>query len=202
MEAIYFGSAAELRRWFQEHHDRASDLLIGFHRKSAGRTGISYAEAVEEALCFGWIDGITRRVDLTRYAIRFTPRKPRSNWSQVNIKRVEHLVKEGRMTPAGLRAYEVRDRTRPAYSYEQRSKPFAPDLEEAFRRKRSAWSFFEAQPPSYRHMATFWVMSAKREETRQRRLATLIEHSARGERLPMLTSPTRRSPPERSRSRV
>lgn len=202
VEAIYFESAAPLRRWFEEHHERASELLIGFHRKNAPRKGIGYQEAVEEALCFGWIDGITRRVDLARYAIRFTPRKPRSNWSQVNIERIEQLVKEGRMTPAGLRAYEARDRTAAAYSYEQRSKPFEPALEATFRRQRRAWSFFEAQPPSYRHMATFWVMSAKREETRQRRLATLIEHSVRGERLPMLTSPTRRSPAERSRSRV
>jgi uncharacterized protein YdeI (YjbR/CyaY-like superfamily) len=202
VEAIYFESAVALRRWLEEHHDRATELLVGFHRKSSGRQGIGYEEAVLEALCFGWIDGITRRVDPTRYAIRFTPRKPRSNWSQVNVGRVEDLVQQGRMTPAGLRAYEARDRTRPAYSYEQRSKPFEPALEETFRRERRAWSFFEAQPPSYRHMATFWVMSAKREETRLRRLMTLIEHSARGERLPMLTSPTRRSPAERSGSRV
>jgi uncharacterized protein YdeI (YjbR/CyaY-like superfamily) len=202
VEAIYFESAADLRRWLQEHHDQASELLIGFHRKGSERQGIGYDEAVLEALCFGWIDGITRRVDPSRYAIRFTPRKPRSNWSQVNTRRAARLVKEGRMTPAGLRAYEARDRTRLAYSYEQRFKPFESSLEATFRRKRKAWSYFETQPPSYRHSATLWVMSAKREETRQRRLATLMEHSSRGERLPALTSPTRRSPAERSGSRV
>jgi uncharacterized protein YdeI (YjbR/CyaY-like superfamily) len=191
MEAIYFDSAADLRRWLQEHHDRAPELLIGFHRKSSGRAGLTYAEAVEEALCFGWIDGITRRVDLGRYAIRLTPRKARSDWSLINTRRAAQLVKEGRMTPAGLRAYESRDRTRSAYSYEQRFQPLESDQEATFRRNARAWDFFQAQPPSYRRAATLWVISAKREDTRQRRLAILIEHSRRGERIPPLVSPTR-----------
>jgi uncharacterized protein YdeI (YjbR/CyaY-like superfamily) len=201
MEAIYFDSAADLRRWLEEHHDRASELLIGFHRKSSGRPRLSYPEAVEEALCFGWIDGITRRVDLGRWAVRFTPRKARSNWSLINTRRAAQLEKEGRMAPAGLRAYEARDRTRSgAYTYEQRFQPFESTQEATFRRNARAWSFFQAQPPSYRRAATLWVISAKREETRQRRLANLIEHSNRGERLPALTSPAR--PPGRGRERA
>jgi uncharacterized protein YdeI (YjbR/CyaY-like superfamily) len=201
MEAIYFDSAADLRRWLEEHHDRASELLIGFHRKSSGRPGLTYPEAVEEALCFGWIDGITRRVDLGRWAVRFTPRKARSNWSLINTRRAAQLEKEGQMAPAGLRAYEARDRTRSgAYTYEQRFQPFESTQEATFRRNARAWSFFQAQPPSYRRAATLWVISAKREETRQRRLANLIEHSNRGERLPALTSPAR--PPARGRERA
>ena len=201
VEAIYFESPADLRRWLEGHHDRAPELWIGFYRKGSGSAGITYPEAVDEALCFGWIDGIRKSVDSTRYTNRFTPRKACSNWSLINTRRAAQLEKEGRMAPAGLRAYEARDRTRSgAYTYEQRFQPFESTQEATFRRNARAWSFFQAQPPSYRRAATLWVISAKREETRQRRLANLIEHSNRGERLPALTSPAR--PPSRGRERA
>jgi uncharacterized protein YdeI (YjbR/CyaY-like superfamily) len=201
VEVIYFESPAELRRWLEEHHDRAPELWIGFYRKGSGKAGIAYPEAVDEALCFGWIDGIRKSVDSTRYTNRFTPRRPRSNWSAVNTKRVAELAKLRRMTPAGLRAYEARDPKRSdTYSYEQRSQPFDSAQEKTFGRNRRAWAFFEAQPPSYRRLATLWVRSAVREDTRQRRLRILIEHSDRAERLPALTSPAR--PRSRGRERA
>jgi uncharacterized protein YdeI (YjbR/CyaY-like superfamily) len=181
----FFKTPAAFRAWLEKNHDRQTELWVGYYRKSSGRASITWQESVDEALCFGWIDGVRKRVDEVSYTNRFTPRKKRSNWSEINLRRVQDLIAEGRMTPAGLQVYESRDAERPAkYSFEQRNAPaFDPDLEARFRRNRKAWEFFQAQPPGYRRLATFWVVSAKREETRLRRLATLIADSAARRRL-------------------
>jgi len=191
--ARFFRSAAEFRRWLEANHATATEIVVGFHKKASGRGGITYPEAVEEALCFGWIDGVRRGIDDVSYSNRFTPRTPRSVWSAVNIRHVERLIAEGRMRPAGLAAFERRDPERSAvYSFEQADATLDAAQERRFKANRRAWAFWTAQPKGYRRTASWWVISAKREETRDRRLATLIDHSADGQRLPALVSPTRR----------
>ncbi len=157
---------------------------------------MTWPEAVDEALCFGWIDGVRKSIDETSYANRFTPRKSRSTWSAVNIKRVRELVAEGRMRPAGLRAFAARaDDKSGTYSYEQRDAVELGDAyERQFRAKHAAWDFFQAQAPSYRKAAIWWVVSAKKEETRQRRLTALIDDSAAGRRIASLIPPSARRP--------
>ncbi len=195
MNTKLFRSTAELRTWFERHHDREPELILGFYRRSSGKASISYQEALDEALCFGWIDGIRRGVDDQRFTNRFTPRRPKSNWSQVNIKRVGELIELGRMTPAGVKAFEARDPTRQSsYSYEAAQRALDPSHEKQFRANRRAWEFFQAQPAGYRRLASWWVMSAKREETRSRRLATLIGDSANGRRAPQVTGEARPRP--------
>jgi uncharacterized protein YdeI (YjbR/CyaY-like superfamily) len=190
----FFRSPAEFRTWLEKNHDRESELLVGFYKKSSGKGGITYEEAVDEALCFGWIDGVRRSVDDERSTIRFTPRRQKSNWSLKNIRRVNELTELGRMAPSGITAFERRDPSEAStYSFEQANPAFGEDLEKRFRRNRKAWRFWEAQPPGYRKAATWWVVSAKLEETRIRRLQTLIEDSANGRRLAQVTSPTRRT---------
>jgi len=186
--AVYFDSPAAFRRWLEAHHDTATELVIGFHKRHTGRPSLSWAESVDEALCFGWIDGIRRRVDDERYTIRFTPRRSTSIWSLINIRRVTALAEAGRMRPAGLRAFEQRRPGRSGlYSFEQGGNRTLTDAElERFRSNRAAWTFFEAQPPGYRRVATHWVLSAKREDTRARRLGTLITDSANGLRIAAL----------------
>ena len=192
--ATFFASPADWRAWLEENHDRASELWVGFHKKATGRPSITWPEAVDEALCFGWIDGIRRSLGDESYMIRFTPRKARSTWSAVNIARAKELVAEGRMRPAGLAAFEARSDDRSAiYAYEQRhAAKLAPDEEREFRANERAWEFFQAQPPWYRKNTLWWVVSAKREETRARRLRTLIEDSTNGRRLRRLTPRPRR----------
>jgi uncharacterized protein YdeI (YjbR/CyaY-like superfamily) len=190
----FFQTPAEFRVWLDRNHDTASELLVGFYKKASGRNGVTYEEALDEALAFGWIDGVTRRVDDERWAIRFSPRRPKSIWSLKNIRRVGELTKLGRMAPPGLEAFERRDPSEAGtYSFEQAKPELGQDLESRFRRNRKAWRFWEEQPPGYRKAATWWVVTAKREETRLRRLTTLIEDSANGRRLALLTSPTRRT---------
>jgi uncharacterized protein YdeI (YjbR/CyaY-like superfamily) len=194
VKPTFFAAPADFRAWLAENHERESELLVGFHKKATGRPSITWPEAVDEALCFGWIDGIRRSLGDESYTIRFTPRKARSTWSAVNIARAKELVAEGRMQPAGLAAFEARSDDRSAiYAYEQRHDPkLAPDQEREFRANERAWAFFETQPPWYRKNAIWWVVSAKREETRTRRLHTLIDDSANGRRLRRLTAPARR----------
>jgi uncharacterized protein YdeI (YjbR/CyaY-like superfamily) len=180
----FFRSPSEFRRWLAAHHGDTLEVLVAFHRKGSGRGGITYHEALEEALCFGWIDGLTRSLDDGRYTIRFTPRRPNSNWSTVNVKRAEQLIDLGRMEPPGLAAFERRDRSEAARSSYEARRGLGKAEERAFRRHPEAWRFFEAQAPSYRRTIGWWVVSAKREETRRRRLDKLIAHSARGERVP------------------
>lgn len=153
----------------------------------AADRGITYAQALDEALCFGWIDGVRRAYDEDTFTVRFTPRKPRSNWSRVNVRHVERLLKEGRMKQPGLAAFEAREESRTGvYSFEQREMKLAPAYVRRFRADRRAWAFFQKQPPWYRRTSSFWVMSARREETRARRLDSLISHSSRREPIPQL----------------
>ncbi|HEY7197837.1 MAG TPA: YdeI/OmpD-associated family protein [Gaiellaceae bacterium] len=194
MDPTFFETPADLRTWLERHHADADELLVGFHKKGSGRASVTWPESVDEALCFGWIDGIRRSLDGERYTIRFTPRRPRSIWSAANIKRAKELTEEGRMQAAGLAAFERRRDDRSAiYSYEQRrTATLGAAAEERFRADAQAWDFFQAQPPGYRRTAIHWVTSAKREETRQRRLETLIDDSAHGRRLKVLTPPGKR----------
>jgi uncharacterized protein YdeI (YjbR/CyaY-like superfamily) len=194
MEPIFFETPAEFRAWLEEHHTNETELLVGFHKTGSGRPSMTWAESVGQALCFGWIDGVRRGLDEDSYTIRFTPRKARSTWSAVNIKRAKELVDEGLMRPAGLAAFERRsdDRSR-IYAYEQRKQAkLDPAAEKAFRADRKAWAFFSEQAPWYRRNATYWVISAKKEETRRRRLRQLIGDSAAGRRLEHLTPPGKR----------
>ena len=191
MEPTFFPTPADLRAWLERNHDRETELLVGFYKRGSGKPSITWPELVDEALCFGWIDGIRRGIDDESYTIRLTPRKPTSTWSSVNIRRVGELTEEGRMRPAGLAAFERRTEDRSGiYSYERRKAArLDPDQEREFRANDGAWSFFRSQPAGYRRTATHWVVSAKREDTRRKRLATLIEDSANGRRLRHLTRP-------------
>jgi uncharacterized protein YdeI (YjbR/CyaY-like superfamily) len=188
MEPTFFATPADFRAWLERHHESHSELIVGFHKRGSGRPSITWPEAVDQALCFGWIDGVRRRIDDASYSIRFTPRKARSTWSAVNIRRMKELVEEGLVAPAGLAAFERRADDRSAiYSYEQRKAArLEPDQERRLRADERARAFFEAQPPSYRRAAIHWVTSAKKPETRDRRLAQLIECSAAGEPVPPL----------------
>jgi len=182
--ATYFESAAAFRKWLAAHHATEKELLVGYHRKGSGTPSMTWPESVDEALCFGWIDGVRKRVDETRYTIRFTPRRTISIWSAINIARVAVLRAQGLMKPAGLAAFDARDDKRSAiYAYENRPKAFDAAAEKALRRDKAAWDFFQAQPPGYRKLAVWWVMSAKKEETRQKRLAKLISDSSAGKRI-------------------
>jgi uncharacterized protein YdeI (YjbR/CyaY-like superfamily) len=196
MDPLFFTSPAELHEWFAAHHDEAIELLVGFWKTKTGKPSVTYQQALDEALCFGWIDGVRRSLGEESYTIRFTPRKPKSIWSAVNIKRVGELTELGRMHPAGLKAFDERDLERTnLYSNEQSALQLDPADEAQFRANPRAWDFFESQPPSYRKPAMWWVMSAKKEETRQRRLATLIADSAAGRRIAPLTPPGKKPKP-------
>jgi uncharacterized protein YdeI (YjbR/CyaY-like superfamily) len=189
----FFRTPAAFRAWFEVNHARTSELLVGFHRKDSGRESITWPESVDEALCFGWIDGVRRSLDESSYTIRFTPRKLKSIWSNVNIAKVEMLIQQGRMMPAGLAAYALRDPARSGiYSFEKEAAIFDVEAQRAFKKSKTGWAFFQAQPAGYRRLATHYVVSAKRPETRAKRLAALIEHSARGERLPQYVSSSKR----------
>jgi uncharacterized protein YdeI (YjbR/CyaY-like superfamily) len=179
MKPRFFSSPAQFRQWLEKNHDSAAELLVGFHKKDSGKKSVTYPQALDEALCFGWIDGVRRSLDETSYTIRFTPRKPRSIWSNVNVRHVERLTKEGRMAEPGRKAYALRDPKRTGiYAFENEVREFSPEFEKKFRANKPAWQFFQSEPPSIRRTCIFWVMSAKKEETRVRRLEQLI---ARGE---------------------
>jgi uncharacterized protein YdeI (YjbR/CyaY-like superfamily) len=190
MKLVFFESAADFRAWLEAAHQNCAELWVGFYKRSSAKPSITYPEAVDEALCFGWIDGVRRSIDADAYTIRFTPRKPKSQWSAVNIRHAERLLEAGRMRPAGLKAFAgAKDQPR-KYSYEQRHRAsFSREQEQRFRANRKAWDFFQNQPPWYRRTATFWVVSAVREETRQKRLATLIRDCADGKPVKPLTRP-------------
>ena len=184
MKPVYFKTPAAFRRWLAAHHASERDLLVGFYKKASGTPGISYKDAVDEALCFGWIDGIKKRVDESRYTHRFTPRQRGSTWSLINTARVGELIALRRMAKPGVEAFERRDPKKTGlYSFESRPSVFEPALERMFRTRAAAWTFFCAQPPGYRRLMTFWVMSAKQQETRERRLAALMKSSAQGKRI-------------------
>ncbi len=184
MKPTFFATAEELRDWLERNHETATELLVGFYKRGSGQPSITWQELVDEELCFGWIDGVRNSIDDVSYANRITPRKPRSTWSAINIARAKELTRL-----AGLRAFERRTDERSAiYSYERRTKArLDPEAKRAFRANKTAWAFFQAQPPSYRRAALWWVISAKREETRQKRLATLIRDSQDGRTVGPLT---------------
>jgi uncharacterized protein YdeI (YjbR/CyaY-like superfamily) len=185
----FFSTPPEFRAWLVTHHENAVELWVGFYKKGSGKPSITWPESVDEALCFGWIDGVRKSLGDESYVIRFTPRKPRSIWSNVNLAKVTSLIAEGRMTPAGLAAYARRDPARSGiYAFERETATFEPADRKLFEQNRAAWKFFEAQPAYYRQVATHYVASAKKAETRARRLAALIDHSAKGERLPRYLS--------------
>jgi uncharacterized protein YdeI (YjbR/CyaY-like superfamily) len=180
-EPTFFRSPEEFRAWLRAHHGTVSELLLGFYKKRSGVTGFTQAQAVDEALCFGWIDGHVRAIDENRYTARFTPRTPHSIWSAVNIRRAEQLIAEGRMEPSGLKTYTGRDpRQAGKYSYENRPQSFEEADEALFRANVPAWAFFQAQTASYRRTAIWWVVSAKTEATHRKRLETLIQDSSEG----------------------
>jgi uncharacterized protein YdeI (YjbR/CyaY-like superfamily) len=191
MKPRFFRSGTELRTWLTKNHDKASEMWIGFYKKATRKKGVTYQEALDEALCFGWIDGVRRGIDDISYTTRFSRRTLRSPWSRINIARVRELKKLGRMAQPGLDAFERRDKTSAGYSYQDGPHELAAGYVKTFRSKKRAWTYFEEQPPGYRRAASHWVMTAKREDTRQKRLAQLIEDSANSRRLSLLTSPSR-----------
>jgi uncharacterized protein YdeI (YjbR/CyaY-like superfamily) len=187
----FFRTAVEFRGWLSKHHATETELLVGFFKKGSGKPSITYPEALDEALAIGWIDGVRRNVTEDSYSIRFSPRTAKSIWSNVNMKRVAALKAAGRMRPEGLAVFERRDAKRSGvYSYEREHAAFGADELKALAAEPKARTFFEAQPPGYRRVTAFWVMSAKRTETRERRMGILMDHSRRGERIPLLTSPS------------
>jgi uncharacterized protein YdeI (YjbR/CyaY-like superfamily) len=184
LKATFFASPAKFRQWLEKNHDKKDELVVGFYKKGSGKKSITYPEAVDEALCFGWIDGVRRSIDYESYCMRFTPRRARSIWSVVNTKRMKQLIDLGRVAEPGLRTFNSRDPERTKlYSFENRPRSFDPESEKKFRANKKAWDFFQEQPPGYRKIAVFYVMEAKREETRLRRLDQLISDSARHVRL-------------------
>jgi uncharacterized protein YdeI (YjbR/CyaY-like superfamily) len=181
----FFATPAAFRRWLEKHHESESELLVGFYKTGSGRPSITWPQSVDEALCFGWIDGVRRRIDDESYSIRFTPRRPTSIWSAVNVKRMGELVAEGRVRPAGLAAFERRSAKKSGiYAYEQRGEvALDAAYEKELRRDEAAWKYLLGEAPWYRRLTTYWVMSAKQEATRRKRLRELIAASAAGRRI-------------------
>jgi uncharacterized protein YdeI (YjbR/CyaY-like superfamily) len=189
----FFKTAGEFRKWLGKNHASVTELWLAFYKKDAGRPSITYPEALDEALCYGWIDGVRKAVDEISYTQRFTPRKQDSIWSLVNIRRVGELTKLERMMPSGVAAFELRDEENAKrYSYENHARALGDEYEKKFRAKKKAWEFYQAQAPWYRRTSSFWVTSAKQEKTRLRRLEQLIACSAKGERIPQLISKKKR----------
>ena len=190
LKPVFFATPADFRAWLDAHAATTPELWVGFHKKGTGTPSITWPEAVDEALCVGWIDGLRKSIDAGRYTIRFTPRQARSIWSAINIGRVEDLTRQGRMRPAGLAAFAQRNAGKSAiYAYEQAHAALDAAAEQQFQADPAAWAFFQAQPAGYRRTAAWWVISAKQAETRQRRLATLIADSAAGRTIRVLTRP-------------
>jgi uncharacterized protein YdeI (YjbR/CyaY-like superfamily) len=188
LEPRFFANPAEWRRWLAAHHAREQELWVGFHKRATGQPSLTWPESVDEALCFGWIDGLRKRLDDRSYMIRFTPRRTGSIWSAVNVRRVSELIRRGRMRAAGRRAFEKRDEKKTAvYSFEQRRQAKLPAryLRE-LRANAAAWQFFSRQAPWYQRTVTWWIVSAKREPTQRKRLETLIADSARGVRIDLM----------------
>ena len=184
MKPRFFKTSADLRKWLDKNHDSVSELLVGFYKKDSGKPSITWPESVDEALCFGWIDGIRRRVDEVSYSIRFTPRRKRSIWSAVNIKRAQELIDQRLMRAPGLKAFEARNDNRSGiYAYEQRSASLPAEYEKILKKNKAAWKFLQEQPPYYRKLVSWYVTSARKEETRIKRLNAVIEQSANHQRI-------------------
>jgi uncharacterized protein YdeI (YjbR/CyaY-like superfamily) len=202
MNPKFFASPSDFRHWLEKNHDKAQELWIGFYKKSSGKPSITWPRSsfnflrgkvgVDQLLCFGWIDGVRKSVDDKSYTICATPRKPRSIWSAINLKRAQELIKMGLMRPAGLKVFQARDPKKSGlYSFEQRPQKLDGKYEKQLRANKKAWEFFQAQPPWYQRTASFWVISAKKEETRLKRLTTLIEDSTQGRSIAPLKRPNR-----------
>lgn len=180
----FFETQQDFRNWLEAHHELATELLVGYYKVGSGKPSMSWSQSVDQALCFGWIDGVRRSIDKESYCIRFTPRRPTSNWSAINIRKIEELTKAGLMKPAGVKAFALRKENKSeVYSYENEALPLAPDLEKQFRENKEAWDFFMKQAPSYRKAIAKWIVSAKQEKTRQSRLERAIQESALQKRL-------------------
>lgn len=193
MKPTFFATPADLRGWFRANHETETELLVGYYKKDSGKPSITWPESVDEALCVGWIDGIRKSLDADSYTIRFTPRKSSSIWSAVNIARVEALTQDGRMQPSGIAAFNQRRENKSGiYSYEQRDQIVLSEAETtAFQGNQAAWAFFQSQGESYRKAALWWLVSAKKAETRAKRLQTLIQDSANGRTIPQFTRRTK-----------
>ena len=190
-----FATPARFRRWLERHHATARELIVLFHKVGSGKPSMTWPESVDEALCFGWIDGVRRRVDETRYTIRFTPRRPGSIWSAINLRKVKALEAAGRMRPAGRAVHAARDRAKTnRYAFEQKHATLPAAARRAIAANRAAHAYWQAQPPGYRRLITWWIASAKREETQARRVARLIAHSERGERIPAMPAAQAKAP--------
>jgi len=177
----FFRTPEDFRIWLEKNHTTATELWVGFYKRDSGKRSITWPESVDQALCFGWIDGVRKRVDEISYQIRFTPRRRGSIWSATNIKRAKELVEQNRMRPTGLRAFAARIENKSGiYSYEQRTTELEESHATHLKKNKAAWNFFQIQPPSYRKMISWWIVSAKKEETRMARLAKLISESAKG----------------------
>ncbi len=187
MDPLFFKQQADFRTWLEINHDKLQEVWVGYYKKGSGRESITWPESVDEALCFGWIDGIRKSIDDSSYKIRFTPRKKSSTWSAVNIKRVEELTRSGLMKPAGLAAFEKRnDERSKIYAYEQKNVILPEAYEQKIKANEKAWDFFQQLPSSAKQPSVWWVMSAKQEETRLKRLDVLIGSSEQGLRIPMI----------------
>ena len=184
MKAVFFADQIEFRNWLEENHNCQTELLVGFYKVGSGKPSMTWSESVDQALCFGWIDGVRRSIDAESYSIRFTPRKAKSNWSAINIKKVQELTEKGLMKPLGLAAFERRSEDKSnIYAYENKPKELSAEFEKLFRANEKAWAFFENQPNGYRRTMMYWVMSAKQQSTQTKRLEKLIAESASHKRL-------------------
>lgn len=187
-EIVFFKTQQDFRRWLEKNHNKIQEQWVGFYKKGTGRPSIEWSQSVDEALCFGWIDGIRKSIDEESYKIRFTPRKPGSNWSAINLKKMDELIKQGMVKPEGLKLYRERKAIKAGeYSYENRPKDLDGEYAKLLKKNKKAWEFFYSQPPSYRKTISWWILSAKREETRLARLNALIEDSANGRKMGMMT---------------
>ncbi|HSP88427.1 MAG TPA: YdeI/OmpD-associated family protein [Ignavibacteriaceae bacterium] len=187
MDHTFFPTQSDLRKWFEKNHNKADELWIGYYKKATGIPSITWQQSVDEALCFGWIDGIRKSIDEKSYKIRFTPRRKKSNWSAINIKRIKELIKQDLVKTSGLEAFKKRDEKKAKlYSFEQEKIKLPKELEEKIKANKKAWKFFQKLPPYAKRLSTFWVISAKREETKLSRLKTLIKCSEEGKKIPPL----------------
>ena len=202
MQIKIFNTSAEFREWLENNHSRVAELWLGFYNKRTDKKCLTYREALDEALCFGWIDGVRKSIDETSYKQRFTPRRPKSYWSAVNIRRASELAMVGRMASSGAKAFERRGTDSGKYSFESRPEKLPLAYERQFKANPAAWEFFRAQAPWYQRTSCFWVVSAKQEQTRQRRLATLISGSGKRSRLSMLTPKAKKPQDSESRTKV
>ena len=177
---IFFAKQSDFRKWLAKNHRTISELVVGFYKVGSGKLNMTWSQSVDEALCFGWIDGVRTSIDKDRYQIRFTKRKPGSIWSAINIRKVNNLVRQGLMRPAGLECFNSRNKRKSTYTHENKKLEFSPLLEKRFKANKKAWNYFQALAPSYRKLSTNWVMNAKQEATRLKRFKTIVSDSEKG----------------------